>query len=82
MEDGDAKKKNKQPKNAGLENKLGELYTPEEVAEYLKVAPSTVYNWFKTGKLIGHIISRGKRKSTVRFDEEQIKRFANSMNRR
>lgn len=53
----------------------GALYTPEEVAEYLKVAPSTVYNWVKTGKLEGHVLSQGKRKSTVRFDEAQIQRF-------
>jgi len=54
------------------------LYTPEEVASYLKVAPSTIYNWVKTGKLEGHTLAQGKRKSTVRFDESQILRFMQS----
>jgi excisionase family DNA binding protein len=54
---------------------FGELYTPDEVAEYFKVAPSTVYNWAKTGIIEGHVLSQGKRKSTVRFDRDQIQQF-------
>ncbi len=58
-----------------LNETLGELFTPEEVAEYLKVNLATVYNWVKTKKIDCYVIAQGKRKSTVRFDIEQIKRF-------
>ena len=61
-----------------LNETLGELYTPEQVAEYLKVASSTVYNWIQTGKIECYVLSRGKRKSTVRFDFQQIQRFMKS----
>ena len=61
-----------------LNEPLGELYTPEQVAEYLKVAPSTVYNWVQTGKIECYLLSKGKRKSTVRFDFQQIQRFMKS----
>lgn len=37
---------------------MDKLYTPEEVAEHLKVSRETVYNWLRCGKLqavkIGH----------------------------
>ena len=59
---------------------LGELYTPEEVAEYLKVHQVTVYNWVKTKKIDCYILTQGKRKSTVRFDREQIQKFIQSRN--
>ncbi len=70
----------KPPHNQILElnETLGKLYTPEEVAEFLKVAPSTVYNWVQTGKIECYVLSRGKRKSTVRFDNQQIQRFMKS----
>ena len=61
-----------------LNESLGKLYTPEEVAEFLKVAPSTVYNWVQTGKIECYLFSKGKRKSTVRFDFTQIQRFMTS----
>ena len=61
-------------------DQFGELYTPEELAEYLKVSPSTVYNWAKTHKLECHVISKGKRKTTIRFDREQIQKLVESRN--
>ena len=61
-----------------LENQLGELYTPEELASFLKVNQMTVYNWVKTGKIECHTLTQGKRKSTVRFDLSQIKNFMHS----
>jgi excisionase family DNA binding protein len=64
--------------NFRMANMFGELYTPDEVAKYFKVAPSTVYNWAKTGKIEGHVLSHGKRKSTVRFDRDQIQRLLKS----
>lgn len=30
---------------------MDKLYTPEEVAELLKVSRETVYNWLRSGKL-------------------------------
>jgi excisionase family DNA binding protein len=54
---------------------IGVLYTPGEVAQYLKVAKSTVYFWAQTGKIECHVLSRGKRKNTVRFDSQQIQNF-------
>lgn len=65
-----------------LNEVLGELYTPEEVAEYLKVHPVTVYAWVKTNKINCHVLTKGKRKTTVRFDIEQIQRFIQSKNTR
>ena len=61
--------------STALMKQLGELHTPEEVARFLKVNQMTIYNWVKTGKLDCHVLSRGKRKSTVRFDLSQIKEF-------
>ena len=61
-----------------LKDTIGELYTPEEVAEFLKVSISTVYTWAQTGKIESHVLSQGKRKSTVRFDSNQIQQFINS----
>ena len=52
--------------NVGIISVFGELYSPAEIAELFKVAQSTIYNWIKTGKLEGHILSHGKRKTTVR----------------
>jgi len=63
-----------------LKETLGELYTPEEVAEYLKVHQVTIYNWVKTKKIDCYVLTQGKRKSTVRFDIEQIQRFIQSRN--
>jgi len=36
-----------------------QLYTPQEVAEYLKVKPNTVYRWLRSGEL-----------SAIRFQRE------------
>ena len=63
-----------------LKDTLGELYTPEEVAEYFKVHLVTVYNWIKTKKIDCYVLTRGTRKSTVRFDIDQIQRFIQSRN--
>jgi len=63
-----------------LNETLGELFTPEEVAEYLKVNLVTVYNWVKTKKIDCYVITKGKRKSTVRFDKQQLQRFIQSRN--
>ncbi len=54
------------------------LFTPEEVADRLKVSLSAVYNWVKLGRLEAYVFAQGKRKSTVRFDEGQILRFMQS----
>lgn len=64
--------------NNELAGIFGELYTPEEVSGFLKVALSTVYNWAKTGKIECHVLAQGKRKSTIRFDMNQIKQFLQS----
>jgi len=66
----------------GLGQHFGELYTPEEVASFLKVNQMTVYNWVKTGKIECHTLTRGKRKSTVRFDLNQIENFMQSRSRK
>ena len=67
-------------KRISITDALGVLYTPGEVAKYFKVSPSTVYNWAKTGKIECHVLSQGKRKSTIRFDIEQIQRLSQSEN--
>ncbi|MBN1293473.1 MAG: helix-turn-helix domain-containing protein [Candidatus Latescibacteria bacterium] len=63
-----------------LQETLGELFTPEEVAEYFKVHLVTVYNWVKTKKIDCYILTKGTRKSTVRFDIDQIQKFIQSRN--
>lgn len=62
--------------------KTGELFTPEEVAEYLKVHKVTVYNWVKLKMIDCYVLTQGKRKTTVRFDAEQIESFVLSRYRR
>jgi excisionase family DNA binding protein len=57
---------------------FGELFTPEEVARYLKVDKVTVYSWVKLKKIDCYVLTQGKRKTTVRFDIEQIERFIQS----
>ena len=52
----------------------------EDVAGYLKVHLVTVYNWVKTRKIECYVLTKGKRKSTVRFDIEQIQKFIRSRN--
>ena len=72
-----------QKKQSGAEElgqHFGELYTPEEVATFLKVNLMTIYNWVKAGKIECHTLTQGKRKSTVRFDKAQIKKFVHSRN--
>ena len=49
-----------------LQESLGELYTPEEVAEFFKVHLVTVYSWVKTNKIECHVLTQGKRKSKPR----------------
>ena len=63
-----------------LNETLGELYTPDEVAGYLKVPLSTVYDWAHKKKIDCYVLSRGKRKSKVRFDIHQIQQFIKSRN--
>lgn len=40
---------------------LGEYYTPEEVAESLRVTRRTVYDWLKSGRLPGLRVGRSWR---------------------
>ena len=63
-----------------LNETLGELFTPEEIAKYLKVHPVTVYNWVKENKIDCFILTEGKRKSTVRFNKEHIQQFIQARN--
>lgn len=60
----------------------GELFTPEEVADYLKVHKVTVYNWVKLKMIDCYVLSEGKRKTTVRFDARQIQNFILARHRR
>ncbi len=51
---------------------MRKLLTPRELAAILGVKPATIYGWVKA-RMIPHItISRGRRKSTVRFRESEI----------
>lgn len=60
----------------------GELFTPEEVATYLKVHRVTVYNWVKLKMIDCYVLSKGAKKTTVRFDAEQIENFVLSRYRK
>ena len=50
-------------------NKL-QGYTINEVAQFLKLSPRTIYSYAKSGQLKGYKISRG-----WRFKEEHIQEF-------
>ena len=63
-----------------LNDSIGELFTPKEIAEYFKVNQVTVYNWVKEKKIDCFILTEGKRKSTVRFNIEQIRQFIQARN--
>lgn len=58
-----------------LNEKLEQLYTAAEVAAHLKVTPAAVYSWYKTGKIEGVVLSKGRRKTTVRFTIQHISNF-------
>ncbi len=57
---------------------MEELYTVKEVAKKLKVAESTINRWVAEGKLKALKLSEG-RKGAVRFREEDIKNFIDSL---
>jgi excisionase family DNA binding protein len=59
---------------------MEELYTVKEVAKKLKVAESTINRWVSEGKLKALKLSEG-RKGAVRFREEDIKTFLESLNK-
>ena len=63
-----------------LKDTFGELFTPEELASYFKVTLVSIYNWVKTKKIDCFILTKGKRKSTVRFNQEHIQKFIQSRN--
>ena len=46
---------------AGRAPDLGEYYTPEEIAESLRVTRRTVYDWLKSGRLPGLRVGRSWR---------------------
>ena len=46
------------------------LYTPQEIAEYLRVDPGTVYRWLRSGELEAIKFSR-----EYRITESQLKNF-------
>lgn len=51
-----------------------DLLTVEEVAAYLRVAPNTVYRWFRSGKLTGIKIGKEWRVSRQELDNFLLKR--------
>jgi excisionase family DNA binding protein len=57
------------------QTQIGELYTPAEVAQYLKVTTATVYSWVKLKMIECYVLTKGSRKTTIRFDAEQINNF-------
>lgn len=46
------------------------IYTPEEVAEILKVRPQTVQKWLRNGQLVGIKLNKN-----WRIMEEDFKKF-------
>lgn len=48
---------------------MDKLYTPDEVAEYLGVAPVTVYRWLWSGKIKGIKLGMQWRIPQVAIDE-------------
>ena len=60
-----------------LENKNLQGYTINEVAQFLKLSPRTIYHYVKTGQLKGYKISRG-----WRFREERINEFITKLEMR
>ena len=57
------------------------LWTVAEVAEFLAVNPSTVYAWVKQ-RLIPHVaLSKGRRKTCVRFRPDAIQRWLRTRDR-
>lgn len=57
------------PSNQPVDETPADLYTAEEIAEYLKVDPKTVLNWAKSG-IIPEAFRLGR---TVRFSLEAVK---------
>lgn len=48
-------------------------YTPKEVADMLKVAPQTVYNWIRDGEL--KAVQFGKAKGSIRVPQHALDEF-------
>ena len=60
----------------GTENMADKLITVTEVAEYLRVKRSTVYEWAKDGKIPAAKVGR-----LWRFDREEIEAWVKSRKR-
>lgn len=49
------------------------MLTVKEVAQRLRVSPSTVYNLVEGGRIAYHRIGKGR--GSIRFSEEQVEAF-------
>ena len=58
-----------------MENKSPKYLTPNEVAEFLRVKPYTIYQYRKQGLLKGYYIGGGR---LLRFREDEIISFVES----
>ncbi|PJW20225.1 excisionase [Geobacillus thermodenitrificans] len=52
-------------------DKLGKLFTAEQIAEQLNVSSRTVYNWINQGKLKAMRLGN----STLRISERELNNF-------
>ena len=51
------------------------LFTVSNLAKRWQVGPSTIYDWVAQRKIPHIVLSKGDRKSTIRFRLEDIEKF-------
>ncbi len=51
------------------------LYTIREAAEFLRVHPSTVRNWIKSGKINHQLLDTGTKRKAYRIKIEDLERI-------
>ncbi|MCH7803103.1 MAG: helix-turn-helix domain-containing protein [Acidobacteria bacterium] len=57
------------------------LWTVKELATYLAVRPATIYLWVKQRSIPHLVLSRGTRKSCIRFRPDDIQDWLNQRQR-
>jgi excisionase family DNA binding protein len=58
------------------------LWTVKELADYLAVKPSTIYLWVRKRSIPHLVLSRGPRKSCLRFRPEEVESWLNRRQRK
>jgi excisionase family DNA binding protein len=60
------------------DRRLDPLLTPDQAAEFLSIAPSTLYEYVAANALPYVLVRQGRRKRTIRFERGTLMRWLQS----